>query len=107
VPQQEQVTVFDGYGHREYLEKKLNDWLSASPRKILSIKACDMRLFIRWRPAQDFSRHAPAFIKLWDTMANGETEALFRQFYKEHPTAKIIFEEINVWFLFWFWADET
>ena len=76
----QQVAVFDGYGDRPRIEKKLNDWLLAEPRHILSMHATEARLFIRWRKNGDFHRHAPAYIKLFNTLSNGSTpETRFRE----------------------------
>ena len=102
----QQVKIFDGYGHLPNLEGKINAWLNAEPRKILSVQATDLRLFIRWRPARDLQRR-PAYFKLFHTLENGLAEAHFKEFFSEHPNIEVIFEAVNGSFIFWFWADET
>ncbi len=103
----QKVKVFSGYGDTARLEGQINGWLLAEPRKVLSIQATDLRLFIRWQPGVDFHRHSPSFFSLFRTMANGQAETQFDAFFEEHPNAKIIFEAVNQSFIFWFWADET
>lgn len=103
----QQIAIFDGYGDREYIEKKLNDWLLAEPRHILSIQATEARLFVRWRKGNGH-RHSPVYFKVFNTMMNGSTpESRFKEFLEQHPTIIVVLETCNVFFLFWLWADET
>lgn len=104
----QQIAIFDGYGELERLETKLNAWLHAEPRHVLSMQANESRLFIRWRKGNEHHRREPAYIKILSTLTNGSTpEARFREFFEEHPTANIQVETCNEFFLFWLWVDET
>jgi hypothetical protein len=104
----QQVAVFDGYGNRALMEERLNTWLLAEPRHILSMQATEARLFIRWRRNGSAHRHSPVYFKLFNTLSNGSTpEARFKEFFEQHPTANIVLETCNEFFLFWLWADET
>lgn len=102
----QQIAIFDAYGEQDRLEEKLNAWLYAEPRHVLSMQANESRLFIRWRKGNGH-RHSPAYIKIMSTLTNGSTpEARFKEFFEENPTANIQVEACNDYFLFWLWTHD-
>jgi len=100
------VEIFDGYGSRHTLEKRLNDWLHAEERDILGVQATQLRLFIHWRPSTGSQRRDALFIRLFKTLPNGSDPAeQFATFFKEHPGVQIAHRAENDSFLFWFFRD--
>jgi hypothetical protein len=103
----QQVKVFDGYGDLQRLEAKFNSWLDAEPRRVLSLMATDLRLFVRWRPARDVQRSGLARFKLFRTMDNGATEERFREFFLENPDTEIALEVCNQSFIIWLVTEKA
>jgi len=102
------VEIFDGYGARQLLEKRLNEWLNAQPRTILGVQATSLRLFIHWRSTRLDTRDSPVFVKLFKTLPNGTSPAeQFAAFFNEHPRARVLHHAGNGSFLFWFCRDES